>query len=65
MAFDEQRFHVEERKLFDPFYRVRVIDTVAGRRVDLGRGGGLLLGHSSVRRVVKYGIGLYLRKHKD
>ena len=65
MAFDEQRFHVEERKLFGPFYRVRVIDTVAGRQVPLARGGDLLLGHSSVRRAVKYGIELYLRKHKD
>lgn len=63
MTFDPQRFRVEERRLFGPFYSVRVFDTIAGRRVPLARGGVLLLGHASVQRAVKYGIARYLREH--
>lgn len=61
MTFDEQRFRVEERRLFGPFYHVRVFDTLGGRQVPLFRGGRLLLGHSSVQRAVTYGIERYLR----
>ena len=60
---DRSRFRIEEQRLFGPFYRVRVYDQAAGRRVPLFRGGGMLLGRSSVRRAVKYGVERYLRSH--
>lgn len=65
MSFDEQRFRVEERRLFGPFYSVHVVDTVTGRQVPLFRGGSFLLGHSSVQRAVRYGIERYLRERRD
>lgn len=64
MSVDEERFRVEERRRFGPFYSVRIFDTVAGREVPLFRGGSLLLGHSSVQRAVKNGIERYLREPK-
>lgn len=61
-TYDTQRFHVERRHLFGPFYSVTVMDTLEGRQVPLWRGGSFLTGKSSVRRAVKYGIERYLRE---
>lgn len=61
MSFDHDRFRVEERHYFGPFYAVRVYDTARGRRVRL-KNGVLLVGKSSVRRAVRYGIERYLRE---
>jgi hypothetical protein len=61
-TYDAQRFRVEQRRLFGPFYSVKVIDMIEDRPVPLWRGGSFLAGKSSVRRAVKYGIERYLRE---
>jgi DNA-binding response OmpR family regulator len=60
---DQSRFRIEVQALIGPFYGVRVLDTTTGRRVPLARGGRMLLGRSSVRRAVRYGVERYLRSH--
>jgi hypothetical protein len=58
---DPDRFRVSEQRLFGPFYRVDVYDTVEEREVPLFRGGSMLLGRGSVRRAVHFGVERYLR----
>jgi hypothetical protein len=65
MTPDDDRFRVEERRYFGPFYGVRVFDRVTGRQIPLAKGGVLLIGRGSVKRAVKYGIQRYLRHHAD
>lgn len=52
----DARFHAEGRRLVGPFYKARVFDTQTSEYLVLFRGGAPLLGRSSVRRAVKYGI---------
>jgi hypothetical protein len=59
------RFSIERRKMFGPFYKVRVVDTRTGREVPLFRNGGLLLGTGSADRAAKLGIDRYLREHRE
>ena len=63
------RFAAQARRLFGPFYRVRVLDTATGEYVRLAnhnaprrRVSAILTGRSSVRRAVKYGIEHELRR---
>lgn len=58
---DPDRFRVSEQRLFGPFYRVDVYDTVEQREVPLARRGSMLLGRGSVRRAVRFGVKRYLR----
>lgn len=62
---DGDRFRVEARRHFGPFYGVRVFDRVTGRQIPMARGGVLLIGTGSVDRAVKYGIQRYLRQQGD
>jgi len=52
----DTRFRGEGRRLLGPFYKARVFDSQTNEYLILFRGGAPLLGRSSVRRAVKYGI---------
>jgi predicted RecA/RadA family phage recombinase len=60
----DDRFAVEQRRVFGPFWSVRVVDTLTGRQVPLMRQGAFLLGQGSADRAVKYGIKRYLRSQQ-
>ncbi len=55
----DERFDVQPRHLFGPFWQVKVTDTLTGRAVNVS-GGGLLTGYGSVRRAARYSTRLYL-----
>ncbi|WP_066519854.1 hypothetical protein [Curtobacterium ammoniigenes] len=55
----DERFDVQPRHLFGPFWRLKVTDTLMGRDVNVS-GGGPLTGYGSVRRAARYSTRLYL-----
>ncbi|MBT2501058.1 hypothetical protein [Curtobacterium sp. ISL-83] len=57
----DPRFDVQARRLFGPFWQVRVTDTVSGGAIPVS-GGAFLTGYGSVRRAAKYSSRLWLSR---
>ncbi|WP_146243992.1 hypothetical protein [Curtobacterium sp. MCBD17_013] len=57
------RFEVQPRRLFGPFWQLRVVDTVTGAAIPVS-GGAMLTGYGSVRRAAKYSTLYYLNRER-
>jgi len=55
----DPRFDVQPRRLFGPFWRLHIVDTVTSCNVD-PMGGAFLTGYGSVRRAARYSTRFYL-----
>jgi hypothetical protein len=55
----DPRFDIAPRRLFGPFWSLRIVDRTTGRPVHV-TGGAFLTGYGSVRRAAKHSTRLYL-----
>ena len=63
----DARFDVMPKRLFGPFWSLRIVDRTTGEAIPIS-GGAFLTGYGSVRRAAKYSTHLYLvreeRRHR-
>jgi hypothetical protein len=55
----DPRFDITPKRLFGPFWSLRIVDRTTGRPIRI-TGGTFLTGYGSVRRAAKYSTHLYL-----
>jgi hypothetical protein len=59
----DPRFDVLPKRLFGPFWSLRIVDRTTGDAIPIN-GGSFLTGYGSVRRAAKYSTHLYLLREE-